>query len=388
MRALPRLLPLALFALLVGHTAPARAEPGLFNLLVGSYTAGSSQGLYVYRFNSRNGQIDGPLRIVKASNPSFLTLSRDGRTLFAVNENGRGSSGDTIGRVTSYRFEPGNGRLQQVSQVKSLGDEPTHSSLSTDGKFLFVANYSSLPEGSLAVLPIQDGGVLSPVAQIEFHQPSEQHPRQQSSHVHAAVTTPDGRFVFAPDLGADKVFVYRYLPQQPERPLVAAETPFVPVPEGSGPRHLVFSADGRYAYLTLELAGQVMAFAHQDGMLRQLQSYSLTPQEFTGERDAGALHLSGDGRFLYVASRGTDNQLAVFAVNPDGTLTFVERHPVNGLSPREFAIDPSGRFLLVANQKSNQLKVFARDPDSGKLGDELQSLDVGAPADLKFVAVP
>ena len=100
MRALPRLLPLALFALLVGHNAPARAEPGLFNLLVGSYTAGSSQGLYVYRFNSRNGQIDGPLRIVKASNPSFLTLSRDGRTLFAVNENGRGSSGDSIGRVS------------------------------------------------------------------------------------------------------------------------------------------------------------------------------------------------------------------------------------------------------------------------------------------------
>ncbi|TWI57550.1 6-phosphogluconolactonase (cycloisomerase 2 family) [Pseudomonas duriflava] len=387
---LPSLLPLFLLAPLTGIAPTAQAEPGLYNLLVGTYTSGSSQGLYVYRFDSRAGQINGPLRVVKASNPSYLSLSRDGRTVFVVNENGRGSQGDDIGRATSYRFDPSNGRLQQISQVKTLGDHPTHSTLSPDGKFLFVANYSVEPEGSLAVLPVQDNSVLSPVAQIEFFQASKAHPeRQVSGHVHGVTFSPDGQYLFAPDLGADKVFAYRYNPAKYERPLTLADTPYVPVPAGSGPRHLVFSADGRFAYLTLELTGQVMVFAHENGTLRQLQLYTLAPEGFNGRVGAGALHLSSDGRFLYAVNRGDDNHIDVFAVDPvEGTLSFIERHSVNGLEPREFAIDPTGRYLLVANQKSNQVKVFARDPQTGELGDELQSVDISMPSDLKFVAVP
>ncbi|MFV1940921.1 lactonase family protein [Pseudomonas luteola] len=387
---LPSLLPLFLLAPLTGIATTASAEPGLYNLLVGTYTNGSSQGLYVYRFDSRAGQVTGPLRVVKAHNPSYLTLARDGRTVFVVNENGRGSQGDDIGRATSYRFDPESGRLQQISQVKTLGDHPTHSTLSPDGQFLFVANYSVEPEGSLAALPVQSNGVLSPVAQIEFFQASNNHPeRQTSGHVHGVTFTPDGQYLFSPDLGADKIFAYRYNPARQERPLSPAETPYTPVPSGSGPRHIVFSGDGRFAYLTLELTGQVMVFAHETGALRQLQVYTLAPEGFSGKVGAGAIHLSNDGRFLYAANRGDDNHIDVFAVDPvEGTLTFVDRRSVNGREPREFSIDPTGRYMLVANQGSSQLKVFARDPQTGKLGEELQSVDVAMPSDLKFVAVP
>lgn len=381
---------LLLLAPLTGIAPAAHAEPGQYHLLVGTYTAGKSLGLYLYRFDNGSGKLSGPLQVTQTSNPSFLTLSHDQRTLFVVNENGRGSRGDSIGRVTSFAFDAGSGRLQQISQAKTLGDHPTYGSLSPDGNFLFVANYSVQPEGSLAVLPVRPDGTLGAVVQIEAHQASHvDKERQASGHVHSAVFSPQGDYLFAADLGADKVFAYRYQPDQAERPLLPANPPFVPTPPGSGPRHLVFSADGRFAYLTLEMSGQVMVFAHDHGKLRQLQLCDLAPPGFTGHNGAGALHLSADGRFLYAVNRGDDNQLVTFAVDPGtGLLDFVQRRPVEGHSPREFAIAPGGRFLLVANQDSDQLKVFARDPQSGKIGDSLQSLEVGAPAFLLFVPVP
>ncbi|WP_043095589.1 gluconolactonase PpgL, partial [Pseudomonas aeruginosa] len=252
---------------------------------------GSSEGIQVYRFDGADGSVKGPLRVAHTSNPSYLTFAPDQRTLFVVNENGRGGKGDTVGRATSYRFDPISGRLQQISQVQTLGDHPTYSSLSHDGRYLFVANYSVQPEGSVAVLPVRADGSLAPVVQVESHQASKVHPRQVSGHVHSVVSSPDGQYLFAPDLGADKVFVYRYAPEQAERPLQAADPAFVPTPPGSGPRHLIFSADGRFAYLTLELSGQVMVFAHEgNGRLRQLQTHDLAPAGFQGKVGAGALH--------------------------------------------------------------------------------------------------
>ncbi|VTL99910.1 3-carboxymuconate cyclase [Pseudomonas aeruginosa] len=246
------------------------------------------------------------------------------------------------------------------------------------------------PEGSVAVLPVRADGSLAPAVQVESHQASKVQPRQASGHVHSVVSSPDGQYLFAPDLGADKVFVYRYAPEQAERPLQVADPAFVPAPPGSGPRHLVFSADGRFAYLTLELSGQVMVFAHEGhGRLRQLQTYDLAPAGFQGKVGAGALHLSADGRFLGVLNRGDDNHLVTFAVDPaSGQLRFVERRSMEGAEPREFAFAPGGRFVLVANQNSNQLRVFARDPQSGQVGKTLQSVEVGSPSDLRFVAVP
>ncbi len=293
MRRLPTLCLLAL-APLTGMAPQAQAA-SLYNLLVGTYTEGSSEGIQVYRFDGADGSVKGPLRVAHTSNPSYLTVAPDQRTLFVVNENGRGGKGDTVGRATSYRFDPISGCLQQISQVQTLGDHPTYSSLSHDGRYLFVANYSVQPEGSVAVLPVRADGSLAPVVQVESHQASKVHPRQVSGHVHSVVSSPDGQYLFAPDLGADKVFVYRYAPEQAERPLQAADPAFVPTPPGSGPRHLIFSADGRFAYLTLELSGQVMVFAHEgNGRLRQLQTHDLAPAGFQGKVGAGALHLSAD----------------------------------------------------------------------------------------------
>ncbi len=358
-------------------------------LLIGTYTASGSEGIYLHDFDTETGRLDPrPRQVVKAENPSWLTFSADRRHVYAVNENGPGQR-DAVGRVTSYRVDPSDGRLQEVNRVLSLGSEPTHSGISHDGRYLFVANYSVSPDpgGTLSVLPIDERGALGPATQVKTGRASQvDGERQVSPHVHSAVVSPDGRAVYAQDLGADRLYVYRYDPARPEAPLTLdAAQPSVETPPGSGPRHLVFSGDGRHAYLTLEMTGEVVVYDCAQGQLVQKQRVSLTPPGFSGENGAAALHLSPDGRFLYVTNRGTDNQLVAFAVAASsGELTLIARRSTEGLEPREFAIDPSGRHVLIANQHSDKVVIMKRDPVSGRVGETIQVLPIATPSDLKF----
>jgi len=361
-----------------------------YQLLVGSYTAGESQGIYRLNFDSATGQITPkPLQVIKSENPSWLTLSRDQRRLFVVNENGPGQA-DPVGRVSSYAIDPKSHALSLINQVQSLGNEPTHSSLSLDASHLFVSNYSVAedPGGTLAVLPVGADGTVKPVVQMNSHPASRVNAeRQMSAHVHSTVPSPDGKFVFSNDLGADKVFVYRFDPKaNPELPLTPATPAFVQLPAGSGPRHLLFSADGQHAWLTMEMSAQVAVFDYRDGKLEQTQMVDLAAGQPVSDKAAAALHASADGKFLYVSNRGTANQLLVFAVDPaTGHLKELQRRAVEGDHPREFSLDPSGKFLLIANQKSNQIVVVERDAKTGLLGKTVQKLPMDAPSDLKFL---
>lgn len=374
----------------VGAMGVQAAPADDFQLLVGSYTAGQSQGIYRLNFDSATGQIDAkPLQVIKTENPSWLTLSKDQQRLFVVNENGPGQA-DPVGRVSSYSIDPRSYQLSLINQVQSLGNEPTHSSLSADASHLFVSNYSVVedPGGTLAVVPVSADGTLKPVMQMSSHPSSRVNPeRQMSAHVHSTISSPDGRFVFSNDLGADKVFVYRFDPKaNPQLPLTAAAPASVQLPPGSGPRHMLFSADGKHAWLTMEMSAQVAVFDYQDGKLEQTQMVDLAAGQPVSDKAAAALHASSDGKFLYISNRGTANQLLVFAIDPaTGHLTELQRRSVEGDHPREFSLDPSGRFLLIANQKSNQIVVVERDAQSGLLGKTVQKLAMDAPSDLKFL---
>lgn len=374
----------------VGAMGVQAAFADQFQLLVGSYTAGQSEGIYRLGFDSASGQLAAkPLQVINSENPSWLTLSRDQRHLYVVNENGPGQA-DPVGRVSSYAIDPKSHQLSLINQVQSLGNEPTHSSLSADASHLFVSNYSVSedPGGTLAVLPVGADGTLRPVVQMSSHPSSRVNPeRQMSAHVHSTVSSPDGRFVFSNDLGADRVFVYRFDPKaNKDRPLVPAEPAFVQLPPGSGPRHLLFSADGKHAWLTMEMSAQVAVFDYSNGTLKQTQMVELAAGQPVSDKAAAALHASTDGKFLYVSNRGTANQLLVFAIDgATGHLKELQRRSVEGDHPREFSLDPSGKFLLIANQKSNQIVVLERDPSSGLLGKTVQKLPMDAPSDLKFL---
>jgi 6-phosphogluconolactonase (cycloisomerase 2 family) len=374
----------------VGAMGLSTASAESFQLLVGSYTAGTSQGIYRMNFDSATGQIDAkPLQVVKSENPSWLTLSKDQQRLFVVNENGPGQE-DPVGRVSSYSIDPKTHTLTLINQVQSLGNEPTHSSLSADASHLFVSNYSVMedPGGTLAVLPVGADGKLKPVVQMSAHPASRINlERQASNHVHSTVSSPDGRYVFSNDLGADKVFVYLFDPKaNPDLPLTPAMTAAVPLPAGSGPRHLLFSADGKHAWLTMEMSAQVAVFDYHDGVLTQTQLVDLAAGQPTSDKAGAALHTSADGKFLYVSNRGTANQLVVFSIDPaTAQLKELQKRSVEGDHPREFSLDPSGKFLLIANQKSNQIVVVERDAKTGLLGRTVQKLPMDAPSDLKFL---
>ena len=382
-----------LMALSVGAMSAQAESRNEVELLVGSYTQGKSQGIYRLQFDSDKGRIaPEPLQVFKAANPSWLTLSRDQTRLFVVNENGKGQA-DVVGRASSVAIDPKTNALTLINQVKTLGEEPTHSSLSADERYLFVANYGvhADPGGSLAVLPIDAAGQLQPVTQMSSHPSSRVNPeRQMSAHVHSVVSSPDGKFVFASDLGADKIFVYKYDPAaNPEHPLVAGDPAYVQLPAGSGPRHLLFSKDGKHAYLTTEMSAQVFVFDYADGQLKQRQALELAHGQPAQNRAAGAVHASPDGKFLYVSNRGKANEILVFAINPaNGELTEIQRRSVEGDHPREFALSPNGKFLLIANQMSNAIVVLERDPETGTLGKTVQTLEMDAPSDLKFINRP
>ncbi|MDD2025892.1 lactonase family protein [Pseudomonas putida] len=351
-------------------------------LLVGSYTDGASQGIYRYQFDDKAGRIDPtPQQVVKSVNPSWLVLSADQRQLFVANET-------PGGHASSFSVST-KGELKPLNQVVTHGDEPTHASLSRDQRYLFVANYAVKPDpgGSLVVIPVARDGKLKAVVQQARHKASGVNPeRQAGAHVHALVLSPNGQHVYACDLGADKVFIYRYDGASVDKPLSPAIPASVALPPGSGPRHLLFDAKGQHAYLTLEMSGEVVMFDVEDAALLERQRLPLTELQDAAAKAAGGLHLSADGRFLYVSNRGTANEILVFAVGKnDGQLTFVQRRSVEGDHPREFALDPSGKFLLVANQKSNQIVVMRRDLLTGKLGETVQTMAQDAPSDLKFI---
>ncbi|MEI2431809.1 lactonase family protein [Lysobacter yananisis] len=377
---------------LLMSAAIAHAETAPVELLVGCYTGGQCQGVGRYRFDPASGRIDPrPLETIVTDNPSWLTVSADGARLFAVNENGPASP-DPVGRASSFALGRGAARSRALSRANTLGDDPAHAALGRDGRYLFVSNYSGAqsPGGSLAVLPVDADGRLGAAVQVLGHRASQaDRERQLGPHVHAAAQSPDGRYVFAADLGADKVYAYRYDPaRSAERPLLAATTPWLELPAGSGPRHLLFSADGRHAYLTLEMSGEIVALDHDDGRLRIVQTLALDPGRRQGNA-AAALHLSADGRFIYASNRGEDNHIAVYAVDPgDGRLRPLQRRASEGRGPREFALAPDGRHVVVANQHSGNLVVIARDPASGELGATVQTLPMVSPSDVKFVPGP
>lgn len=383
-----RYLPLLLATSLSLLVAPA-SFAAQYDVLVGTYTGGASQGLYRYRFDTATGQIaPTPAQVVPSDNPSWLILNPDQTRLYAVNENGPGAK-DVLGKVSAFTIDPHTHTVTQTSQVMSRGDEPTYSSLAKGERHLFVANYAVQPDpgGSLAVLSLNAKGELNPVVQQERHPASGvNHERQASSHVHSVVSSPDGRFVYVQDLGADKVFIYRYNGQKSKQPLTAANPAAVELPPGSGPRHLLFSADGKHAYLTLEMAGQVVVFDVRKGNLVRKQLIDLAAGQEVDHKAGAALHFSADSKWLYVTNRGKASELLVFSVDSkQGTLTEVQRRSVEGVEPREFSIDPSGAFVLIANQKSNQIVVIKRDPATGLLGDTVQTLAIDSPSDIKFL---
>lgn len=362
----------------------------MFDLLVGTYTGnGKSEGIYVYRFDPRDGNVT-KIATAKTVNPSYLVVSQNRQHVYAVNElPGDDGPAEQRGGISAFRFDPASGQLAFVNEVSSAGNDPAYLALSPDEKYLLAANYSvaSNPGGSFAVFPLDGDRVEPSVLTVHHDGSGPVKGRQDNSHVHSTVFSPDGRYLFAQDLGVDKIYSYRYTPDGSRGLFGPTESRYTEVKPGSGPRHLVFDKAGKHVYVTTEMSSSVLLYDYDDGKLTLKDTSQMTPAGFKGKTGGGALHLSADGRFLYVTNRGDVNEILTYAVNAaDGRLMLLHRQSTLGKTPREFAIDPSGHWLIVGNQDSDTAFIFRRNPETGALASDPKRVDIGSPVDFKFVS--
>ena len=368
--------------------APAAQE-----FLVGTWTGGvpdglgalkpvlNSQGIYRVRLNADGTML--PINQLKLENPSWLAFSKDKQFIYATNED----NGDKEGKVSALKFTK-SGDLQLLNKVKSHGQQPTHAEVSPDNKFLLISNYSSRPNhAGVTVFPIKKDGSLGKLAQkVAFIKGSQVLPdRQADGHAHSTTFSPDGSVAYVADLGSDLIKAYHY-DADAKQPLKPAPELDLQFPEGSGPRHLVFSKIGNYLYATTEMDAQVIVFKKEYNQYKIIQSQNLTDQDDPEAKGGAGLIFSPDQKFLYVGNRKKVNEIVAYAVDSKtGKLTLIDRYPIGGIEPRAFDIDETGEYLVVANVFSNTVSQFKRDLKTGKLKPTQIALQIGLPTDVKFV---
>jgi 6-phosphogluconolactonase len=350
-------------------------------LLTGTYTSGKSEGIYVFQFNSIDG-LAKEVSHVKISNPSFVAVSPDERFVYSVVEdaanNGKG------GEITAFSFDKKTGTLTFLNRQPTGGDHPCYVSVDKTGKWVAAGNYTS---GSLAILPVEANGGLGVATTIIKHEGSGLNKtRQASPHVHCTFFSPDNKFLFVPDLGIDKVMIYAF--DENTGKLTAAKQPFAQSQPGTGPRHICFNHSNTFAYLIEELSGTIVTYKYKNGKLTRKQRMSTMPAGDTSFAGSADIHVSPDGKFLYASNRAEANSIAIFSINQkNGNLALIGHQSTLGKTPRNFNFDPSGNFLLVANQNSDKIVVFKIDKETGLLTDTHNNIEVGKPVCLKWISM-
>jgi 6-phosphogluconolactonase len=357
-------------------------------LYVGTYTNGDSKGIYAYSYDATTGAMQPLGLAAETQNPSFLAADAKGEHLFAVNETQK-YQGESSGGVTSFTIDRKTGKLSQLNEVASHGADPCYISLSRSGKYLLVANYTG---GNVAVIPILPGGHLGEATSVQKDKgalgPNKE--RQEGPHAHFIQASAQNRFAYVSDLGLDRVLIYKFDAEKgvlsPGGAAGGEDFFSATLAPGTGPRHVAFSADGKFMYVLGEMDATVTVFANDDKeTYRSIQKISSLPATFSGENTAAEIAIHPSGKFLYTSNRG-DDSIAEFSIDQStGKLTLVGNVSTLGKAPRHFAIDPTGTRLLVANQDTGNIVEFEIDTATGKLTRVGKMVGVPSPVCLVFV---
>ncbi|MFC0407558.1 lactonase family protein [Roseomonas elaeocarpi] len=333
------------------------------------------------RFNPATGRLSDLGIVAQLERPTWLVGGMDAGTLYAVSETG--NDGRSEATVHSFAVDPATGHLSERNAVGSGGGGATHLALDPASRTLFVANFGT---GHVSALPVEEDGHLGAAASRQQDRGTGPKPRQHSAHAHGVTVAPGGRFLLVPDLGADRVFVYRFDPAT--RALTPHDPPWETVEAGSGPRHLVFFPDGHFAFLDSELTGEVTVFRWDGGLgrLHRVETRSTYAAGTEGDRSAAEIASSADGRFLYVSNRRAADEIVVFRVDAaSGALSEVQRLGSGGTSPWSFTLAPGGHWMLVANVESGSVEVLRVDPVTGRLESSGNRLVVPKPTNVTFL---
>lgn len=343
---------------------------------------GEPEGIYVYRLDMASGNLRPVSTVTDVHNPSFLAVHPNGRVLYSIDEDR--SESPSVGAVSAYAIDPATGELTYINRQESHGEGLAHLSTDNQGRFLLTAHYGG---GSISVLPILADGSLGEATEVIQHSGSGSHPRQDGPHPHSIYVDPADNFVFVPDLGLDKVMIYRL--DAANGKLVPNDTPWAKVSSESGPRHFAFHTNGRFAYVINELASTITAFNYDSdqGALTEIQTVSTLPEGYTQESLTAEILVHPTGKFVYGSNRGHDS-IAIFSVDEaTGALSAVGHEPTQGGHPRNFAIDPTGTYLFAENRDNNNIVVFRIHPDTGLLQATGHVIEVPRPVCIKMVPV-
>ena len=347
-------------------------------LFIGTYTSTGSKGIYVYKFDETTGSLDS-VSSVFIENPSYMALSSNGKYLYAVTENG----GDKPGQVSSFSFDNTTGKLTLLNTQPTNGDHPCYVSVDKDNDWVAVANYSG---GSLSMLPVnKDGSLQAPAQTIQHYGSSIVESRQKAPHVHMTMFSPSEQFLVANDLGTDEVSGYKFNGNKNGLPLDTPATIRLKMKAGSGPRHLAFHPNKPLVYVLEELTGTISVHYFSKNNVSLVQDIEADTTSPLPDKGSADIHFSPDGNFLYASNRGKANYISIYHVNSEGKLNRIGTQPVLGEKPRNFTIDETGNYLLVANMGTDNVVIFKRDINSGLLTATGRQLKIPTPVCLKML---
>jgi 6-phosphogluconolactonase len=366
---------------------------------VGTYTgavgAGSNgEGIYCMELNATSGELVHCKLAAKTPDPSWIAIHPSKKYLYAANEVSDYNGGS--GSVSAFAIDEPSGDLTALNTVSSEGAGPCFLSADASGRYLFVANYGG---GSIAVLPVLDGGLLGPARDIHVDSGhlggtkannappgSFAMSGHDAAHAHMIAPDPKGRFVLATDLGQDRIYAYRF-DEKTGKLSVANHEAFTALPSGEGPRHFVFHPNGHWIYAIQEEASNIVFF-HYDpelGFLEAQQTVSALPAGFEGTSFASEILISLDGKFLYAGNRLHDT-IAWFSIGMDGKLRWIGETSTMGDYPGQCRIEPGGNFMYACNRRSDCITCFRIHRETGQLTFAGKYTAVGSPASITFLS--
>jgi len=360
------------FILILGFiNIGCRENPKLF---AGGFTKGDEKGMYVYEFNSRNGGLELISLSDVGPSPSYFCFSDRHSLIYALNEvmEFKGSFG---GGLTTLKYNIKNGQFEKLNEMLIPYAGPCYISMSPDSGYLFIANY---PNGSVAVVKLDETGIPESITDTILYVKEE----PDRSHAHMILGDPQGKYIYLTDLGLDRILRYNFDRQSGK--LILTENGITALPVRSGPRHFVFNADGSKLYVINELGSTIMVFNTDETLgLKLIQTLPTVREGFEDDNYCADIHISNNGKFLYGSNRG-ENTIVIFNIAEDGVLNLAGHIACGGNWPRNFVIDPSGKFLLAGNQKSDQISVFRINKKTGIPEGPVSIASMKMPACLKF----
>lgn len=342
-------------------------------VFLGSYNkVKEAESIQVFQLDTLNGKLTKVTSAKNVINPSYLTVSPNGKYVYACTE----TKTPNDGNVSSFEFNPENKTLTFLNKQKSGGENPVYVSVHKSGKWLVNANYT---EGSVSVHSLLENGKIDSLAQnFQYSDGSVHKERQTRSHVHSAVFSPQFDYLFLPDLGADKIRCYGFNETQ-KQPLTETKNPFTKTDLEAGPRHFTFHPNQKFGYCIEEMAGTISIYKYENGTLEKIQRINTHPDKIKEDFESSDIHISPDGKFLYATNRGQENNIAIFAIDENGFLKNIGYQSTLGKHPRIFALDESGKFLIATNVISGNVVVFKRNSITGllkKVGKEVKMENV------------